>query len=403
MKARDIQSLTPKIFIKDDGTDYDSGEEFNGLWPGFANIGHWRLNERKGVIGFNNKDRRTRNLYLSNTRWLVDSQGSYIRYKLPGDLPLENPGVNQYIMVGSGGNFNEQRSFSRFLKSHGMGPHTFNYQFDAWVGIERLPDIGKEEVLLYIHDTKAETGFDRVLKFTIENVGGDIRLAMSMVNQNRTNWTKLYSEKAADPIKDNLPGFHHIGFVYRAGLPSYHQFITTDQQLYLSKDSPYPSEFMTPNPQLAELISSADREFYFYIDGQFQEADNSNNLSDWYVGTIAIDVNPFIGCQISTDSPVFSDIKNSENQQVAFNNHFTGKIYSIQWNNSIENPTIDRMSNLYNLKFNVPRGPQWVDFSDFEETRGKNLLKDVGRISQAIENKQGNFYVTLNRVRMKND
>jgi len=401
MNISDIQSLTPKIFIQDDGTDYGSGEEFNGLWPGFADIGHWKLNERKGTIAFNNKDRRSRNMFLSNTRWNTDSQGNYIAYRLPRGEPLVNPSPNYFMMIGSGGGFNPFNDFDSFLKSGGLSPHVLNYQFDMWVKNVRELQDGETETLLYLHDTTSDTVFNRVLKFCLEKISGQLYLSLYSVHQNREGWSKVTSAEAGDFLSNNALGMNHLGFVYRLGLPDYLTFTTSENQTLRSRSGSYSQVFKVWNSEAATQMDFENRTLSFYINGREFPVDLAPT-TNWYKGALTLDVNPLIGCQISSDAPKFSRLRSSSNQEVTFNQHFTGRIYSIQWNKSFQNPHKDRMSTLYNLKFDVPRGPGWVDFSDFEETRGKNLLQNLGRITQAIENKHGNFYVTLNRVTMKN-
>ena len=61
--ASKITGVTPKLFIKDDGTTYTTGETYNSLWSGnsgsgdlthstatgYANVGHWKFNELEGM------------------------------------------------------------------------------------------------------------------------------------------------------------------------------------------------------------------------------------------------------------------------------------------------------------------------------------------------------------------
>ncbi len=405
MKIDDIQSITPKLFIQDDGTDYDTGEESNGLWPGFGDIGHWKLNEQSGSLAFNNRDRRRRNINLSNVRWNTDTQGNFISYRLPQGEPLVSPSPNLIMMVGSGGGFSSFSNFDNFLKSDGLPPHPLNYQFDIWVKIERPLQDGESETLLYLHDTSAETSFHRVLKFAMERDNGQLSLNLYCVHENREEWSKVYSEEAGDFIDSlmdkGISGLIQLAFVYRIGSLNKLQFRTSEDEVFRARSSDYPRRLLVWDPDASQDMDFSDRALSFYVNGRSFEVD-LETTNDWYKGGITLDVNPLIGCQISSDAPQFSGRRNSPNQEVAFNQHFTGKIYAIQWNNAFENPSPERMATLFNLKFDVPRGPSWVDFSDFEETKGKNLLKNMGRISQAIENKQGNFYVTLNRVTMRN-
>jgi len=403
LRVSEIQSITPKIFIQDDGTDYDTGEEFNGLWPGFANLGHWKLNERKGTIAFNNRNRRRRNLYLSNTRWGTDSKGNHVSYRLPRGNPLSEPLSDYFIMIGSGGGYNSFNDFDSFLKSGGndIPPHALNYQFDVWVKSDRLMQDGETETLLYLHDIDKETNFHRVFKFCLEKISGQTYFSIYGVHEGRETWSKVSSSDAGDFFEKNVLGFNHLGFVYRLGLPDYLKFLTSEEEIVNVRGMTHPHAYTVWNPDAASEIDFQYRTLSFYVNGREFPVDLSSTI-DWYKGGVSLNVSPFIGCQISADAPEFSQLRSDASQEVKFNEHFTGKIYAVQWNNSFEVANAERMSTLYNLKFDVPRGPGWVDFSDFEETRGKNLLKNLGRISQAIENKHGNFYVTLNRVTMKN-
>ena len=86
----------------------------------------------------------------------------------------------------------------------------------------------------------------------------------------------------------------------------------------------------------------------------------------------------------------------------SFRNHFLGKIYQVHCSFDTTGVSRDRIRSLFNLKFDIPRGPQSIDFSDKNEFEGVNLLTNVGTLKQVIENEKGVFYVTFNSVKVKN-
>jgi hypothetical protein len=64
--------------------------------------------------------------------------------------------------------------------------------------------------------------------------------------------------------------------------------------------------------------------------------------------------------------------------------------------------TATRIAAVFAQRFDVPRGPTTVDFSDRFEIDGPNVLQDIGTLAQKIESGKGNFTVTLSSIKVKN-
>jgi len=71
-------------------------------------------------------------------------------------------------------------------------------------------------------------------------------------------------------------------------------------------------------------------------------------------------------------------------------------LYANQW--FLSDTTIEAY---WKYGYPLPRKPEMVDLSDYFETKGKNLLLDVGNISKAIENLKGQLYVKTNTVKLR--
>lgn len=99
------------------------------------------------------------------------------------------------------------------------------------------------------------------------------------------------------------------------------------------------------------------------------------------------------------------------NEDTRFTGHFTGKIYDVAlygvcYSFANTNQPIDSNKTMQRINAigldNIPRGGDWVDFSDQFEMRGKNLVQSIGTIKQVIQGRTGQFYVSLNSVDVRN-
>jgi hypothetical protein len=436
--ARKLAAVTPKFYIEDDGTDYPDGEEFNGLWcggtladpTGYADIAHWKLNERLGNIAYNNRVRAYNPLKISSMAWTADAVGDYLQYKLVDFEPLNAPRHDFYCMMGSSG-YNASTNWINFLRGPGFDnafPMTGAFEgkliFDIWIYCRKPPQAsGDRQALLHLVNLPggtATSGFDKgcALWFGIVNESGNPQLRFYWTQDVSTvtpftppaGWNGLAEirSRAAGKVlfpANNLTddgGLHHVAFV----------FDSTKRQI---SGDPDPGEirFSTfdnggANSDVLKLAPEG-----FYVDGQWYEADHTSTDSGWSVtsqhnGECRIETNPFIGCEL-IDTGAWDPTQINGNP--AFRNHFTGKIYQVQmhtWPTNADYPSTDsamsrdRMRVLFNLKFDIPRGPQPVDFSDKNEFKGINSLQSVGALKQVIETGKGTFYVTFNSVKVKN-
>ena len=94
-----------------------------------------------------------------------------------------------------------------------------------------------------------------------------------------------------------------------------------------------------------------------------------------------------------------------------FTNHFKGKIYDFAaygvpfsfTKTNHPKDSNDAMKKIYALGMgNIPRKPEYVDFSDQFEMKGKNLLESIGTIKQVLQGEAGQFFVQLNSVTARN-
>jgi len=92
-----------------------------------------------------------------------------------------------------------------------------------------------------------------------------------------------------------------------------------------------------------------------------------------------------------------------------FISHYYGKIYQfcffdyILVHNTPDNILNQKaMTKIFNSQFSIPRKPEWVDFSDKFEVTGKNLLSEIGTIKQSIQGTSGQFYIQLNKIKVRN-
>jgi len=362
-----ISGNSIKLFIQDDGTEYDSGEDYNGLWSTYADLGHWKIRERLGNYSFNNKARGSRDLYLKNVKWNTDSIGTYVQYKLPGGVSLSTPSYNYFMAMGDGGGFNLDTEFDSFMKSDGLtNTNDLKFGFNTWLYFGEPPTAGSAHAILYMHSEDASIANDRVLLFYIVNYGGTIYLTLSKINSSRTSLIPVFSSDAGAaiwPSGSGTGGLHHLGF-FTNGVDAFDGSTASG----------------------------------LYVDGKYYTT--SGSTANWYNSGPVIDlnVNALVGCRVSTDNPTFpSDITTGD---VKFDQHFPGRIYQMHLTNN--DMTKNNFRTLFNLKFDIPRGPAWIDMTDRFESGGKNLLESIGNIDQVIERSTGEFYIKLNKIRAVN-
>ncbi len=393
--SQKVVGIKPKFYIRDDGTDYTDGEEFNGLWSagdddnptGYGNIGHWKLQEVEGNIAANGRVRGYTDLYCKGTQWSSDGTTNYLQFNLPNHDPLINPSANHYIMIGTGGAKSETAAWDEFVKTSTGGTTGFDdirgyssgrYMFDVWAYFGKPPvTAGDIQTLFYLHSEGGWTSMDKRLRFCVENVGGNPVLALYYVNTAGNDFSKVSSTAAGSAIYPGGAGadggLHQIGFVMdRAEL---------DSGDIVMNQAPYG----------------------FWVDGNYYAA-TIGSTSAWRETVVDVDTNAFIGCEVDGDNPTFTATKTEASAAPKFVNHFTGKFYQIQLCDAGTSGTItaSRMRSLHGLKFDIPRGPGLVDFSERYEFDGRNLLKEIGRIDQVIGSDKGGFYVSINSVKVRN-
>ena len=385
--SRKIIGITPKFYIKDDGTDYDTGEKFNGLWSGgtistptgYADVGHWKLLEEAGVIAFNNRIRGLNSLFLEGIVRSSDAVGSYLSYKIPDHEPLTTPSPYHFIMMGTGGSFSKTDLFDQFLQTPSFS-EDIRLMFDTWAYFRKPPqNSGDRQILFAVH---CETGGsqDHILNFGVRNNAGTLEWFMEYCNgdQGGTAVVSIDSTTVADLVyPEGLGaegGLHHVGFILdRTSLSA------GDIKFGLSGDGPEG----------------------FYVDGRYI-AKTAGSTATWFEGAhTSIDTNAFIGCEID-GSPNFNPTQAAG--LPSFKSHLIAKIYSVSLTTqtTIGEITEARMNTLNSLGFNIPRGPSKVDFSERFEYRGQNLLQDIGTIKQVLESKRGHFHLTVSQVKVRN-
>jgi hypothetical protein len=400
-EPRKIIGATPKFYIRDKGTDYDTGEDFNGLWSGgtleaptgYGSIGHWKFNEESGIVGFNNRIRGQFNLLGSGIRRGSDGNGGFFSYNLIKDTPQGSGGSQvYYAMLGTGGSWIESTQFDQYLTTPGFGSLTYDnsagigdmrYFFDIWAYLYHAPTAGLEQTILELYHN-ASTTYGRVCRFFIRNNGGTIELCLEWGNgyaATRSGVTVVASSTAGAQLyprgltEDG--GLHHIAFVVdRTRLTGFNDII-------FAQDDEYPENF--------------------YVDGNPYYA-TSGNTDTWAaLSPQDIDTNAFIGCNVVDPTTPFVAAKGG-NGKPFFENHLQGKIYSMQMSHLdvIGEVTPERVKAVYGLRFDIPRGPNNVDFSDRFTQEGKHLLQTVSALKQALELDEGSFFITVQDIRMKN-
>ena len=415
-ESRKIIGVTPKFYIKDDGTNYVTGEEFNGLWSegaaltptvesytaprGYANIGHWKFNELEGNIAYNSRLRGNNDLFLAGTTRSTDAIGNYIQFVLPNNETLgTNNSRNYYIAMGSAkSGYSEISQFDDWLQTPGFsnslsaedgstGQSHMKFMFDIWAWFRKPPQDdngGSHQTLLSLYDeeTNGGGGQPKVLTFGIgRGVGagfsaGELGLYLMYGNGTRSTRSSAHfagTSALTDVIySDGISadgGLHHIGLIFDRSNLSY--------------------------------FGTASGPDGFYLDGKYYPI-TDGNVNSWSTDTQYVDTNALIGCEIKEEDGAFTPAKATGIP--SFQKHFTGKIYQAQMC-SIESTgqiTPARMNKIYGLKFDIPRDTGKVDFSERYEHDGKNLLSSISTIKQMIETDLGAFTINISKVRAKN-
>ena len=172
----------------------------------------------------------------------------------------------------------------------------------------------------------------------------------------------------------------------------------SEERLELERTSMNNAEAARAFQQSMEL---ADRTG-FYIDGKYHSCNVRSGVSAWHTDPLEVNVNPLIGCEIEGDNSTWTAPKISGHPK--FLNHFTGKLYHSSLSPIVTagELTQARMKTLNSLKFNIPRNPTKVDFSDRYEYKGRNLLQTLSTLNQKIETEKGTFTISVSSVKVKN-
>ncbi len=396
--SRKIKGLIPKMYIKDSGTDYDTGEAYNGLWSagtvsaptGYADFGHWLFLEETGNLGFNNRIRSLNSLFLKGIQRSSDRTGTYISYAIPGEIPLPAPSPYYYMMMGLGGSAVESSQFKTFLQTPGFN-YDMRLMFDQWLYFKRPPqNNGERQVFISFFCEAGTAGGatnDHIMAFGVRNDSGTLKLFMEYCNDQRggSSVSLVDSITAANLIYPGgfgvEGGLHNIGFIFdRLSLDS--------GDIKFALDGDGPEGFYVDGNYIAK--TGGDTTLWTTLDHQAAVP-----TGDY------LDTNPLIGCEID-GQPTFN-----EDQSLglpSFKSHILAKMYSMSLTSisSIGEITEARMNTLHNLRFNIPRGPSKVDFSERFEYKGKNLLQDMGTIKQVLESRRGHFHITVNSVKARN-
>jgi len=225
------------------------------------------------------------------------------------------------------------------------------------------------------------------------NTGGATGSAGQQTIWSSSAANALWPKFATDPTADG--GLHHIAVVFDA---------TSIQGG--GSNQPGQIQFATPGMPTAKPDA-------FWIDGEKYLADDHTNGCWWgnaVDGTpntpesdpIQVDTNAFIGCELTATSTAWDQTQINVNPGII--NHFLGKIYqaTITINTIYAGMSVARIKKLFALRFDIPRGPAIVDFSERYEYDGKNLLQEIGSLKQTIESNKGTFQMSINSIKVKN-
>jgi len=385
-----ITGITPKLYIKDDGTDYLTGEEFNGLWStnsgtadfavssagGYADAGHWKFNEIEGDVAFNCRHRGTNDVTMHGMKRGTDGVGTFVRFNLSNNEQLATPSSDLFMMVGDGGGYNASIDFVNYLRANQVNSHPklspnnlFNGKifFDMWADFAKIPTSGDHHDILYLHNVEDSNGFDRVLKLSVMNNSGNPEVVFQYLASDGNSLASRYSRTGGEAIYPNGitndGGLHHIAVNFNR-----------------------------------EITTFGDGSSGIYVDGNKMAISQSTGTFS-SIGHSS-NTNAFIGCSVNDSNGTWTATKGSGDP--VFRNHFCGKIYMAQWSSDSTNATPARIANLHGMRFDVPRGPAKVDFSDRFEVDGPNVLQDIGTLKQQMETLKGNFTVSLSTIKVKN-
>jgi hypothetical protein len=397
-----IISVTPKFYIKDDGTDYTSGESYNGLLAGgtaaaptgYGAGGHWKITESDGNLLYNNRTRGANDLYISGFSRSTDAIGTYVQFTLPGNEPLSIPSPGNYCMMGASGarsnsGIIEGSDFTGWLTSPGfdnsfqMNDETnkaeMRFMFDFWAYFRKGPQTnGDFQTLFYLNHEGSGNSYDKVFRFGTYNNGSDPFLIVWYGDNNAASRT----------------AFNDIAASQSAGEAIYPQGVAADGGLHhvaIVFDRTNFSNFGTANGPDG-----------FYVDGKYHACSDRSGISSWYTSVIEVNTNALIGCEIYGDNPTWNVSKTSGEPR--FYKHFTGKLYhaSLSPINTAGEWTQDRMQTINSLKFDIPRNPSKVDFSDRYEYKGRNLLQSLSTLKQKVETEKGTFTIGVSSIKVKN-
>ena len=384
-----IIGVTPKLYIKDDGTTYISGEDYNGLWStnsgtfadvvassadGYANAGHWKFNEIEGNVAFNGRHRGTNDITFRNMIRGKDGIGTFVQYSLEDNTQLSAASPSYYAMLGSGGGYIETTGFIDWIKSNPVEDHvnlgvgnTFNGKifFDCWCYFRKFNSASEEQTLLYLHNDASANAHDPVLSFSMDNVSGVPTLRLGY--KNAANTALVYRDSTSAGLAiypegwEAEGGLHHVAFVFD------------------------------------RTQNFGAGQYGFYVDGNYYSGAGTFGIQ---TAILNVNTNAFLGCRIEGDNPTLTQVQGTDAPK--FTNHFTGKFYMAQLSSDASLVTKSRMANLHGMRFDVPRGPAKVDFSDRFEADGPNVLQDIGTLKQQMETLKGSFTVTLSSIKVKN-
>tara|TARA_R100001440_G_scaffold75517_2_gene102955 strand:- start:452 stop:1633 length:1182 start_codon:yes stop_codon:yes gene_type:complete len=386
--ASKITGVTPKLYIKDDGTTYTTGEDFNSLWSansgsgdlsnstatGYANVGHWKFNELEGTTVFNQRHRNVNNLAIREMRRGKDAVGTFAQFILENN---DQPSVakrKQFCMIGDGAQIVEASNFKNFVKSNPIGntnlgsSGNFNgkLHFDIWANFRAIATAGEIQTILYFHNEADSNGFDRVLELNIKNNSGSPEVILNYINNAEDGYATFTSTTAGSALYpsgiSSTGGLHQISLVF-------------------DREETFGSGGSTG----------------IYIDGVKYSGTASGTMEP---NAVDCNTSGFIGCRIAESNTDFTADQSSS--APTFDQHFTGKIYMAQLSNDASGATAARLTALANIKFDVPRGPAKVDFSDRFEVKGPNVLQEIGSLVQKMETQKGTFTINLSSIKVKN-
>lgn len=129
---------------------------------------------------------------------------------------------------------------------------------------------------------------------------------------------------------------------------------------------------------------------------------NLNNLQLFATdGLITYLINGKIGT-FAIPGGIGPEYLNNDYSNFEIGKGFKGEISYINYLVTTESISNSVLLLQHKLRYPLPRSKQLVDLSDYFETKGKNLLINVGTISKSIENLRGQLYVKTNSIKVGN-